>query len=149
MLENKIRLPYAGFENLLEIPFYVSDEVVGGKLFLLLKNSGYRYLPVSAVYYDPKNANNTFESLYEDALNCCDSIPLGDMYQAYGYDTDEQYQEARATLDSTESPELAEGYYYQESFDNTGIAELGADWIYRMDYDIVRETRLHKGLPVV
>mgnify|MGYP001823828372 CR=1 FL=1 len=60
------------------------------------------------------------------------SIPLDQMHEAYGFDSEEELRAADAR---EEYPELLEGYVYQSNHDGgSGIVDVGYyQWICRLD----------------
>ena len=67
---------------------------------------------------------------FEDTLECVydemPTVPQEELYEAYGFDTDEEFQAAVTKAEeSGDFPELAEGYSHQANASGTGIVFPG------------------------
>lgn len=69
----------------------------------------------------------SFESALECVYDEMPSVPSEELFEAYGFDTDEEFQAAMAAAEETgEYPDLTDGYSYQaNSGDGTGVVEHG------------------------
>jgi hypothetical protein len=62
----------------------------------------------------------SFEDAYEAFIDYLPTVPQDELYEAYGFESDDEFQEA---LDSDECPELCDGYSYQANFSGTGVVD--------------------------
>lgn len=140
MIERKLKIPYLGM-TWKNIPFEVEDPD-GDWWLLLADESSFTLFPraLLKIY-----SQTSFDTIWEKCLDMAKTVPEKDLYQAFGFDTDEDYQEAFSKLDveNYEYLDLAEGYHFQPNFSGTGIVELGAMW--RLErYDHKKQKELLK-----
>jgi hypothetical protein len=64
--------------------------------------------------------HDAFEIVEDEFLNV---LPEEELYEAYGFNTDAEYQSAINDPEKRDSLELAEGYSYQSNATGTGIVE--------------------------
>ena len=71
----------------------------------------------------------TWESTYEAIIDELTTVPESELYEAFGFDNQADYDakiaELRAETGDVEWPELIEGYRYQSNFTGTGIVSVG------------------------
>lgn len=66
----------------------------------------------------------SWDSAYEALIDELPTIPESELYEAYGFETQADF-DARFDDDLYEWSELAEGYRYQSNFTGTGIVNIG------------------------
>jgi hypothetical protein len=65
---------------------------------------------------------DSFESALEAVYDVLPTVPEDELYEAYGFNSNEELQKAEA---DEEWPELAEGYSYQANASGTGVVYHG------------------------
>jgi hypothetical protein len=68
---------------------------------------------------------DSFESALECVYDEMEPIPASELYEAYGFDTEEEYKESVRRTDEEDIPDLIEGYSYQANATGTGIVNHG------------------------
>lgn len=66
----------------------------------------------------------SWDSAYEALIDELPTIPDSELYEAYGFETQADFDACRND-DLHDWPELIEGYQYQSNFTGTGIVNIG------------------------
>jgi hypothetical protein len=128
-MKEAISIPYNGIKWT-EIPMYVENPE--GEWWVLLADEGSYTLCPRAIVKVSKEYS--FDDIFNEALDISWTVEVEDLYQAYGFDSEEIYKKSEKLRSENDYFDLMEGYYYQSNFTGTGIVELG-DWkLYRYDH---------------
>ena len=75
-------------------------------------------------------AAGSFEDAYEIAMDESKTVSEDDLYEAYGFDTQAEYDKWTAERDEDDYRDLAEGFQYQSNSTGTGIVNVGYyEWL--------------------
>ena len=67
------------------------------------------------------------------------TIEENEMYEAFGFDNEEDYQAALVNLEGGEYPDLQEGYSFQGNRTGTGIVNHGYyEWLRELDSEYIK-----------
>ena len=84
-------------------------------------------------------AAQTFEDAYEIVMDESFTIEENEMYEAFGFDNEEDYQAALVHMGKGEYPDLQEGYTFQSNCTGTGIVHHGYhEWLRELDKEYIK-----------